>query len=311
MSPALVFFALFIFLVYIFLSPKRIEKFTNSQQVAAKVDNVFKKNFDLDYLDAKEDGNISELSKILSNRIAPIMDSSKGRKPKGTASVPAVSKNLTNRVPDKRSNEKEYKIPMPKFDDLQKGLIKPLMKSFKELNEMKDIAKQGDKPPTPPPPSKPKEDKKELFNDSKKKIQVRKITNQNYCRFVTSFGKNDNKCPSDYSVFTGATFSGDGSTLSCNGSKVDVKRATGFAIIKKGSVVDVKLTERGSRYEKDPKIYFRGIGKGAIAKAIVKDGEIKDIVIINGGQGYHSTPTVIIEKPNPLVHCNLCCKNEL
>ena len=48
------------------------------------------------------------------------------------------------------------------------------MKSFKELNEMKDIAKQGDKPPTPPPPSKPKEDKKELFNDSKKKIQVRK-----------------------------------------------------------------------------------------------------------------------------------------
>ena len=43
MSPALVFFALFIFLVYIFLSPKRIEKFTNSQQVAAKVDNVFKK----------------------------------------------------------------------------------------------------------------------------------------------------------------------------------------------------------------------------------------------------------------------------
>ena len=311
MSPALVFFALFIFLVYIFLRPKRIEKFTNSQQVAAKVDSVFKKNFDLDYLDAREDGNISELSKILSNRIAPIMDSSKGRKPKGIASVPAVSKKLTNRVPDKRSNEKEYKIPMPKFDDLQKGLIKPLMKSFKELNEMKDIAKQGDKPPTPPPPSKPKEDKKELFNDSKKKIQVRKITNQNYCRFVTSFGKNDNKCPSDYSVFTGATFSGDGSTLSCNGSKVDVKRATGFAIIKKGSVVDVKLTERGSRYEKDPKIYFRGIGKGAIAKAIVKDGEIKDIVIINGGQGYHSTPTVIIEKPNPLVHCNLCCKNEL
>ena len=142
MSPALVFFALFIFLVYIFLSPKRIEKFTNSQQVAAKVDNVFKKNFDLDYLDAKEDGNISELSKILSNRIAPIMDSSKGRKPKGIASVPAVSKKLTNRVPDKRSNEKEYKIPMPKFDDLQKGLIKPLMKSFKELNEMKDIARE-------------------------------------------------------------------------------------------------------------------------------------------------------------------------
>ena len=306
MSPALVFFAIFIFLVYIFMIPSRIEKFTSSQEVAAKVDNVFKKNFDLDYLDAREDGNISELSKILTNRIAPIMDSSKGRKPKGTATVQAAPKKLTNRVPDNRSNEKEYKIPMPKFDDLQKGLIKPLMKSFKELNEMKEIAKQSDKTP-----SKPKEDKKELFNDSKKKIQVRKITNQNYCKFVTSFGKNDKKCPADYNVFTGATFSGDGTTLSCNGSKVDVKTATGFAIVNKGRVVDVKLTEKGSRYEKDPKIYFRGIGKGAQAKTIVKDGEVKDIVIMNGGQGYHSTPTVIIEKPNPLVHCNLCCKNEL
>jgi len=166
MSPALVFFAIFIFLVYIFMIPSRIEKFTSSQEVAAKVDNVFKKNFDLDYLDAREDGNISELSKILTNRIAPIMDSSKGRKPKGTATVQAAPKKLTNRVPDNRSNEKEYKIPMPKFDDLQKGLIKPLMKSFKELNEMKEIAKQSDKTP-----SKPKEDKKELFNDSKKKIQ--------------------------------------------------------------------------------------------------------------------------------------------
>ena len=199
---------------------------------------------------------------------------------------------------------------MPKFDDLQKGLLKPLMKSFKELNEMKDIATENDKV-SKMKYKKPEEDKKELFNDNKKKIQVRKITNQNYCKFVTSFGKNDKKCPTDYNVFTGATFSGDGTTLSCNGTKVDVKTATGFAIIKKGSVVDVKLTDSGSRYEKDPKIYFRGIGKGAQAKAIVKDGEVKDVVIMNGGQGYHSTPTVIIEKPNPLVHCNLCCKNEL
>ena len=307
MSPALVFFAIFIFLIYIFMMPYRKENFTNSQEVATKVDNVFKKNFDLDYIDAREGGNISELSKILTNRIAPIMDSSKGRKQKRSAIVQDVPKRLTNRIPDDKSNNKEYKIPMPKFDDLQKGLLKPLMKSFKELNEMKNMSEN--KPPEIQ--NKPKEVKKELFNDNKKKIQVRKITNQNYCKFVTSFGKNDNKCPADYNVFTGATFSGDGSTISCNGSKIDVKSATGFAIINKGSIVDVKITEKGSRYENPPKIYFRGVGKGAIARSIIKDGEVKDIIIINGGQGYHSTPTVIIEKPNPMVHCNLCCKNEL
>ena len=307
MSPALVFFAIFIFLIYIFMMPYRKENFTNSQEVATKVDNVFKKNFDLDYIDAREEGNISELSKILTNRIAPIMDSSKGRKQKRSAIVQDVPKRLTNRIPDDKSNNKEYKIPMPKFDDLQKGLLKPLMKSFKELSEMQQISQRKgvDKP------QKANEEKKELFNDSKKKIQVRKITNQNYCKFVTSFGANDNKCPADYNVFTGATFSGDGSTLSCNGSKIDVKRASGFAIINKGSIIDVKITEKGTRYETPPKIYFRGVGKGALGRAIIKDGEVKDIVIINGGQGYHSTPTVIIEKPNPMVHCNLCCKNEL
>ena len=303
MSPALVFFAIFIFLIYIFMIPSRKENFTNSQEVATKVDNVFKKNFDLDYLDSKDGSNISDLSKILTNRIAPIMDRTEGRKAKGEATVQAVPKRLTNRIPDSKSNNKEYKIPMPKFDDLQNDLLKPLMKSFKELNEMKNMSQNK--------PRKAKEVKKELFNDNKNKIEVRKITNQNYCKFVTSFGKNDNKCPSDYNVFTGATFSGDGSTLSCNGSKIEVKRGAGFAIINKGSIVDVKITEKGTRYEKPPKIYFRGVGKGAIARSIIKDGEIKDIVIINGGQDYHSTPTVIIQKPNPMVHCNLCCKNQL
>ena len=86
------------------MMPSRKENFTNSQEVATKVDNVFKKNFDLDYIDAREEGNISELSKILTNRIAPIMDSSKGRKQKRSAIVQDVPKRLTNRIPDDKRN---------------------------------------------------------------------------------------------------------------------------------------------------------------------------------------------------------------
>ena len=319
MSPALVIFAIFMFLVYIFRQPIKIEKFTNSQEVAAKVDKVFKKNFDLDYYDATNSKHISEMSKILSNRIAPIMNSSTGRKEKGVATVQAIPKKLTTRIPDKMSNKKEYKIPMPKFDDVQNDLFKPLMKSFKELNEMREVNYPkvdtteyiGEEPPVDPDNQKPKEEKKELFNDSRKKIQVRKISNQNYCKFVTSFGKDKAKCPKDYSVFTGATFSGRGSTLNCNGDTIDVKPAQGFAIIRNGNVIDVKITERGSSYDKAPRVYFRGAGKGAQAKSVIKNGVVTDIIVTNGGQGYNSTPTVIIEKPNPLIRCNLCCKNEL
>lgn len=316
MSPALVFFAIFMFLIYIFKQPIKLEKFTNSQKVAAKVDNVFKKNFDLDYIDAQDPNNISELSKILSNRLAPIMNSSLGKENNTAATVQDVPKKLTSRIPDKNSNSKEYKIPMPKFDDLQNGLFKPLMKSFKELNEMREINYPKNKSSEyigEDPPVKPivkKEEKKELFNSNKKKIEVRKITNQNVCKFVSTFGKKE-QCPKDYNVFTGATFSGRGSSINCNGEEIDIEPAQGFAIVKNGSVVDVKLTNGGKSYDKEPKIYFRGVGRGAQARTVTKDGKITDIIITNGGQGYTSTPSVIIEKPNPIVKCNLCCKNEL
>ena len=120
--------------------------------------------------------------------------------------------------------------------------------------------------------------------------------------------KASNKCPSNYPVYTGATVSGSGNNLACNGQNVSGKRATAIAIIKKGKIIAVKLINMGSHYSKAPKIYFRGLGKGARAKAIVKNGKVVSIKVINGGDNYISTPTVIIEKPIVNIHCNLCCK---
>ena len=97
----------------------------------------------------------------------------------------------------------------------------------------------------------------------------------------------------------------------CNGNNINAKRATGFAIIKNGGVVDIKLTEKGTHYYKEPKVYIRGLGRGARARAVLKEGSVSDIIILSGGKNYNSTPTVIFEKPNIMVHCNLCCKTEL
>jgi hypothetical protein len=311
MNLALIFIGIAIFIIYISKKQQKIENFINTSDIALKVNNVFKKNFDLNYVDARDGKkHFSALSKLLSNQLPPINNIKRGKAEEGISTVQAVPKNLNTRVPDKLSNEKEYKIPLPKFDDLQQGLLKPLVKSFQELDNMNKV-KYERKPKKIISKKPSKEEKKELFNSSVKKIEVRKIQKSNNCKFVTSFGDNKEKCPKDYSIYTGATFSGDGSTISCNGNNINAKRATGFAIIKNGSVVDIKLTEKGTHYYKEPKVYIRGLGRGARARAILKDNSVSDIIILSGGKNYNSTPTVIFEKPNIMVHCNLCCKNEL
>ena len=59
-------------------------------------------------------------------------------------------------------------------------------------------------------------------------------------------------------------------------------------------------------YSKVPRVYIRGLGKGARASAKISNGKVIAINLINGGSGYNSTPTIIIEKPQVNIHCNLC-----
>ena len=51
--------------------------------------------------------------------------------------VKALVKKFTSRIPDKYSTQNEYSIPMPKFDNLQGGLLRPLVKSFKQIHNLK------------------------------------------------------------------------------------------------------------------------------------------------------------------------------
>ena len=202
---------------------------------------------------------------------------------------------------------------MPKFDNLQGQLLKPLVRSFKQIKNLekqkkvnykpiKDMSKKNLSKKLPK-----KESNKELFNNNNNKIVERKIENNLNCKFVTSF-ISSNKCPKDFPIYTGASVSGLGSTLSCNGSNIKGKRATALATIGGGQIKSIRIIDGGEHYSKVPRVYIRGLGKGARAAAVIEKGKVVSISILHGGEGYNSTPTIIIEKPKVNIHCNLCCK---
>ena len=326
-----------------------VEQFSQDN-VALRTDKVFKKNFDLDYYDIRDPGQIDQMKKMFSNQLAPIIDTSIGKENKGYAEVKDVPGDLTNRIPDDNSDDENYKIPLPKFDDLQKNVISPLLKSFSELQDKKvDELKNAKKFPDIKIPkknlpdedsveeeySKPKKNKNKKnkkkpiidrdindieeesmeeeieINLNNKKMEKQKIKNKSLnfkdkCKFIHS--KNGIKCNNEYPVYTGANFASAGNSLSCNDDNIDVKRAQALAIIKNGSIVEIKITEPGSYYSKIPKVYVRGLGKNAVLKAELSDDKVININVINGGNNYNSTPTIIIEKPNPKISCDLCCK---
>ena len=73
----------------------------------------------------------------------------------------------------------------------------------------------------------------------------------------------------------------------------------------------IRVIDGGEKYSDTPKVYIRGVGKNARAMAHIKEGKVIEIEVVSPGTGYISTPAVIIEKPNVVVYCNLCCKDTL
>lgn len=144
----------------------------------------------------------------------------------------------------------------------------------------------------------------------RKKIIIRDVVNQDYCKFVSSFS-NKLKCPKSHPIHTGATFSSTGSNISCGQKNIKVKSAHAIAIVKDGKLKSIRVIDGGEKYSDTPKVYIRGVGKNARAMAHIKDGKVIEIEVVSPGTGYISTPAVIIEKPNVVVYCNLCCKDTL
>jgi len=275
-----------------------VKVFNNN--ILLRNDDVYKKNIDLKYYNTS---NIQSDDNIFTNKISPIVNAGIGINEVKDRNVPDVDNSLTNRKPDKVSTLKNYNIPMPQFDDLQKHkeIIQKKKKDIqikkKKIEELKDLKKTIKK--------------KETFKIAN--TTQHSLINKNddkRCIFVSSLD-NSNKCPKEYPNYTGATFSGNGTNLNCNNSKIETKRARAIAQITQGKVSKVIIINGGTHYTNSPKVYFRGEGTGAIGNAVIKNGLVTKINIINGGQNYVSTPTIIIEKPTVNINCNLCCKGSL
>ena len=306
---------LFVILLFVFLylykkNESFIEKFQNQEynDLSIDVQNFFKENTDLNYLDIRDQRKLSEMKQRLSNQVAPVIDTKKGKEEKPAALVKDVSSNLTNRVPDDNSNNDFYKIPMPTFD-LDHKNFKPVRDALSSNDKLKS---QADYEPIIKKIVKnPKYTEKiqklqEQLEDVKNLASKYKINNN--CKFIPSADSN-NKCSKSYSAYSGASFSGN--DISC-GDKELSKKAEGLAIIKDGRVVNVKITDSGLNYNKQPIITFINGGKEgrkASAKGIIKNGKVTDVEIINEGYKYTDTPDVIFEKPETTMYCHLCCKD--
>ena len=182
----------------------------------------------------------------------------------------------------------------PTNDDALNALTVPMPSMIKKIPEYKPI----------------KSSKKKIIPKKKSKILVKGILNKNYCKFISSKSKND-KCPIEYPVYTGASFSGSGTSIRCDENPTDFVQAKAVAMVNNGRLHKILLITGGTGYESPPAINIIGNGINGICKAHVKKGSITKIEIISKGSDYTSTPIVQIDKPNINLHCKLCCKSEL
>ena len=193
-----------------------------------------------------------------------------------------------------------------KFDDLVDNPITFTPRKNPSTAETKRVSVKN-----PSYPLKLNKGKKHNKESLIKKIKNKKVINSKLCKFVSSFGPNEFSCPKDYPVHTGASFGIRGSGVSCNGDKINSKRAKAIATIKDGQISRIIITSRGTNYATSPPVKIIGDGRLASAYALIKNGSVHKVVINNPGVGYKSTPTIKIGKPNSVTNCNLCCKNEL
>ncbi len=175
-------------------------------------------------------------------------------------------------------------IPMPKFENSL-----PNKENFQSNNKKPQKA-------LPKPKSKTKPALTPKLKDSS-------------CKMIPTTDIMD-KCPSEYSVYSGVNLSLPGVSL-C-GEVPNLIRAEAIANIKDGKVQEIRIINGGSHYIEPPNVIIEGDSRiKATAVAIIKDEKVDKIKITNSGKSYSSTPKIIIDKPNKPVICKMCCKNKL
>ena len=285
----LLIFASLIFLLYLYYNPKMQTKETFDSNNTVTSGKIFKENHDLNYMNKRTGNNVDKITNVNTQRVAPINIPNIGKSSKGLLS--SATPFPSTRVPDKKSNKNEYKIPLPDFDNrLETNIV---LKTDSLNKKQKIVTSKINRP-----------------KKAKKKIQKPKSFGK-ACKFITSFEKKNFSCPKEFPVFTGATFGVKGSEVSCNGDKTKIHPAKALAIIKNGSLKSIKILDKGENYDVAPKIKIKGDGTNAKAYAIVEKGEISKIIVTNPGSDYTSTPKIKIENPKASVNCNLCCRSEL
>jgi|UniRef100_A0A6C0LYG3 hypothetical protein len=283
-SNFVVLLGIFIFLLYIYFNPKRIYTIENFSQDTMRTNNLFKRNTDLDYMSKNIGIKITDKENINTRNIAPINNNNIIKTKGFPKNVNAEDIGNSNRIPDKISNKKVYKIPLPKFDDL---VDNPITFTNKKLKVKKLKVK-------------------------KLKVKNKRIKNAKTCSFFPSLGSSNNfNCPKEYPVHSGASLGLSGRTVKCNEKEIKMKKAKAVSTVKNGQITGIVVTSKGSNYSSEPSIKIIGKGSGGKAYPILKNGKVHKIVIRSSGSGYTSSPKIKISAPNGMVSCNLCCRSEL
>ena len=121
------------------------------------------------------------------------------------------------------------------------------------------------------------------------------------------------QCSKEYPDYTGAYFElnpeSDASLICNNGNFQTIgRKATAVANITDGKLTNIIITDSGSGYKTEPKVYLEEDGnRGAKLRAIVDDeGEVKHIDILESGAIINSVPQVEVESPGGGKGCYLC-----
>ena len=152
----------------------------------------------------------------------------------------------------------------------------------------------------------------ENFDSNNKKLQ---------CKYVSSYEKKPT-CPSKFKNYSGATFGAKNTELYCNGDIVKNDTAMAESVISNGTIKEIKILNKGNNYIKSPNIKiiskkndvilsnknnFQKKGINAKAEAIIKNNRVEEIIIKNAGSFYYTEPDIIIDPPDGIVYCHLCC----
>ena len=148
------------------------------------------------------------------------------------------------------------------------------------------------------------------------------INNELKCKYISSYQKKP-KCPPKFKNYSGATFGAKDTELYCNGDIIKNEKASAEAVISNGTIKGIKILNKGSNYIKKPKVHIiakendiiwnqkndviNKKGINASAEAVLKNNRVEEIIIKNAGSYYYTEPDIIIDNPDGMVYCHLCC----